>query len=196
MRIDRRQFIRLFPGLPIFAGNAFASQLDIDKAKERVDPGKKLIRDALAYVAQHKAGNTPPVLREEILDNPGAVFIIKTNLAGTYDNKNHLPPMVDEFQRAGFDAAQLMFRKGTNRGGTTYIQPNFVGCFNAEEWSINNSCSTHPGFVSGFADGLKDIGNTNIIVGANGAASHENFFLRTPRQARCFFHRGKIQVLA
>lgn len=175
MKTDRRQFLKLFPGLPVFAGNAFASTRDIDKAKERPDSGRKLVRDALAYVEQHKAENTPPVLREEILDNPGAVFIFKTGIEGKYDDQNMLPPMVEEFQRAGYEAAQLMFRKGANKGGSTWIQPNFVGCFNADERSVNNSCSTHPGFVSGFADGLKELGNTNIVVGANGAASHENF---------------------
>ncbi|MHB9028626.1 MAG: DUF362 domain-containing protein [Candidatus Latescibacterota bacterium] len=175
MKTDRRQFLKLFPGLPVFAGNAFAAPRNIDQAKERSDPGRKLIRDALAYAEQHKAGNTPPALREEILDNPGAVFIIKTNVAGKYDDQNKLPPMVEEFRRAGYDAARLIFRKGNGKGGTTWIQPNFVGGFNADARSINNSTSTHPGFVCGFADGLRELGNTNIVVGANGAASHENF---------------------
>ena len=65
-----------------------------------------------------------------------------------------------------------MFRKGSKKGGTTYIKPNFVGYFNADKRSVNDGVSTHPSFLAGFCDALKEMGNTNIVVGANRAITH------------------------
>ena len=39
----------------------------------RIDDGQKILQKG-------RKGNTPPALREEILDNPGAVFIIKAGV--------------------------------------------------------------------------------------------------------------------
>jgi uncharacterized protein (DUF362 family) len=75
----------------------------------------------------------------------------------------------------GHRVASCIFRPGKKKGGQTYIKPNFVGGFSADPRSLNNGVSTHPAFVAGFSDALREIGNTNIVVGANGAAKHEDF---------------------
>ncbi len=176
---SRRDFLKtapaVFSALPVFATNASAQRRDIERAKELLDPGMNLVRDGQVYAKRNKKTNTIPVLREEILDNPNAVFIIRTSVQSKKDESGKFPAEREQFQRAGFDCASKMFRKGTVTGGTTYIKPNFVGGFDADERRLNNGVSTHPSFVAGFSDALKEMENTNIVVGANGAAQHEHF---------------------
>ena len=177
--VTRREFIRkngaFITALPVFYGNTFVSSYAVAQSKERFDPGQKLVRDGIKYAREQKKNNIPPVLREEILDNPDAVFIIRTTVQSRKDEEGRFPPDYAQFRHSGYSTARKMFQKGGERGGTTYIKPNFVGGFNADERSVNNGVSTHPSFVAGFCDALKELGNTSIVVGANGAALHENF---------------------
>ncbi|MFC1538544.1 DUF362 domain-containing protein [Candidatus Latescibacterota bacterium] len=176
---SRRDFLltgaALISALPVFHGNTFASRYDIDRSKERRDPGMKLVRDGIEYAKKGRKQNIPPVLREEILDNPQAVFVIRTNITSQKHDDGKLPAEIEKIMLEGYYTARKIFRKGSNTGGTTYIKPNFVGGFNADMRSLNNGISTHPSFVSGFCDALKEMGNRNIVVGANGAATHDNF---------------------
>jgi len=176
---NRREFMKkstvMFSALPVFAGNEAVSAREIDKSKERLDPGVKLVRDGIKFARENKKQNTPPVLREEIMDNPNAVFIIRTNVKSVKDNDGRFPPENEQFERAGYETVGKIFRKGSVSGGTTYIKPNFVGGFNADERSVNNGISTHPAYVAGFCEALRSIGNRNIVVGANGGARHKNF---------------------
>ncbi|MCE5250188.1 DUF362 domain-containing protein [bacterium] len=177
--VKRRDFIKTgmaaLPGLAVLAGSVHAAPKSIESPGGRADPGINLVKDGISYAEKHKKGNIPPVLREEILDNPRAVFLIRTNIDLQREQDGKFPAAKEKFQLAGYDTALRMFRKGTIKGGTTYIKPNFVGGFNDDERSLNCGHSTHPSFVVGFCDGLKGLGNTNIIVGSNGAASHEQF---------------------
>lgn len=176
---SRRDFLStgaaFITAMPVFYGNAFASQYDIDRSKERYDPGRKLVRNGIEYAKKGKKNNIPPVLREEILENPGAVFVIKTNVVTKKHEDGKFPAEIEQFALNGYHTARKIFRKGYEKGGTTYIKPNYVGGFNADERSLNNGISTHPSFVAGFCDALKEMGNNNIVVGANGAATHDNF---------------------
>jgi len=177
--VSRRQFIQtgaaMFTALPVFSDINTASARDFERASSYHDPGQNLVRDGQKAAKKRKKNNIPPVLREEILDNPRAVFIIRTSLVSQKDNDGKFPPEKEHFARAGYSTALKIFSKGTDKGGTTYIKPNFVGGFNADSRSVNNGISTHPWFVAGFCDALKGMGNTNIVVGANGAAKHNNF---------------------
>jgi len=176
---NRREFLStgavFLTALPVFHDNASANPSMREKAKERLDPGMKRVRDGLEYARQHKKSNRSPVLREEILDNPGAVFILQTDISSVKDEDGKFPPEYEQFMRAGYDTARIMFRPVTERGGVTCIKPNFVGGFDADERNVNNGISTHPSFVAGFCDALKEMGNTGIVVGANGAATHDRF---------------------
>jgi len=177
--LSRRDFLTggaaFVTALPVFYGNAYASSYDIDRSKEQFDPGRKLVRDGIEYAEKGKKNNISPVMCEEILDNPEAVFVIRTDVVSNKDIDGKFPPEYEQFALAGYRTARKMFRKGSEKGGTTYIKPNFVGGFNADKRSVNNGVSTHPSFVAGFCDALKEVGNTNIVVGANGGATHENF---------------------
>ena len=174
----RREFLTsgaaLVTALPVF-GKACISKADSARALERFDPGQKLVKDGISFAEKGRKANIPPVLREEILDNPEAVFIIRTGVKSSRDPDGKFPAETGQFAREGYFTALNIFRKGSSKGGQTYIKPNFVGGFNADPRSLNNGISTHPSFVSGFCDGLKEMGNSNIVVGANGAAAHEDF---------------------
>ena len=190
MSINRRKFIAsgtaLFSALPVF--KSYATQYDNDKAKEHLDPGKFLVRDGISFAKKEKKNNIPPVLREEILDNPNAVFIVRTDVKSQKDESGKFPAEREQFFNKGYETLNSIFRKGTSKGGTTYLQPNFVGGFDADERNLNNGTSTHPSYVTGFCKGLQELGNTNIVVGANGAAKHEHF-VPVPESARCFTSR-------
>ena len=176
---DRRAFLRtsatVCAGLPVFAVNATAAPRDIARAAEHRDPGANSISDGLSFARKHRADNITPVLREEILENPEAVFLVRTDLDLARDEEGKFPAAKELFERAGFDTARRMFRKGTERGGATCLKPNFVGGFDADPRNLNNGVSTHPWFVAGYCDALHDMGNSNIVVGANGAMVHEHF---------------------
>jgi uncharacterized protein (DUF362 family) len=175
----RRDFLSagtaLITALPVFHGNAHATQYEIDRSKERRDPGMKRVRDGLKFAQKGKKNSIPPVLREEILDNPRAVFVVRTNVATQKHEDSKFPAEIEQFSLEGYHTARKIFQKGSAAGGTTYIKPNFVGGFHAGERSLNNGISTHPSFVTGFCDALKEMGNSNIVVGANGGAKHEHF---------------------
>lgn len=48
---NRRDFLStsaaFITAQPVFCGNVFANSYDIDKSKERYDPGQKLLRDGI-----------------------------------------------------------------------------------------------------------------------------------------------------
>ncbi len=157
---------------PLFA---HAAPNDIAAAKDHLDPGMNRVIDGVRYAKKGRLNNIPPVLREEILDNPRAVFVVKTGVVSEKDKDGKFPADTDQFMREGHRVASCIFRPGTKKGGQTYIKPNYVGGFSADPRSVNNGVSTHPAFVAGFCDALREIGNTNIVVGANGAAKHEDF---------------------
>ncbi len=175
----RRRFLKgsaaFFSALPVFNDRIQAAAADVERAGAYRDPGMKLVRDGLDFAKRNRKGNTMPVLREEILDNPNAVFVIRTNVSSQRDADGRFPPENERFRDAGYELAGSIFRKGAESGGATYIKPNFVGGFNQDPRSVNNGISTHPWFVAGVIDGLKENGNSNIVVGANGAARHEHF---------------------
>ncbi len=176
---DRRRFLAagaaFVTALPVFAKRAAAAPADAERAQAYRDPGVRLVRDGVAFAREQRRDNIRPVLREEILDNPGAVFLVRTNLSMEKDAEGQFPPGNAEFQDAGYEIARRIFRRGDRTGGATYIKPNFVGGFGGDPRSVNNGVSTHPWFVAGFCDALREIGNTGVVVGANGAATHQNF---------------------
>jgi uncharacterized protein (DUF362 family) len=176
--ISRRHFLKagvFLPGIPLFSDGMYAASEKAEKAAARFDPGINLVRDGISHAQKGKKNNIPPVLREEILENPKAVFLIRTGVNLERNEDGKFPAAKEQFQTAGYETALAIFRKGASKGGTTYIKPNFVGGFSDDERSLNCGHSTHPSFVVGFCDALKGMGNTNIIVGSNGAAKHEHF---------------------
>ena len=78
---SRRKFLSesaaMATAFPFIAAKVLAKDRDQAIAGERFNPGKKIIRDAIKLAQKGKSNNIPPVLRDEILENPDAVFLIK-----------------------------------------------------------------------------------------------------------------------
>ena len=110
--------------------------------------------DGVKILRKGEKFNTPPVLREEILDNPGAVFIIKAGIKAERGENNRWEPHNEDMERFGIRVAELVFRKGTERGGGTFIKPNMVGGISGRSANFNTGGIVHPYFAVGFVDAL------------------------------------------
>jgi uncharacterized protein (DUF362 family) len=119
--------------------------------------------------------NIIPALREEILENPDSVFLIRTGVQSTRMDNGKYPSENEQMERNGFETAMKMFRKGTRKGGLTCIKPNFVYFYPKDGNNLNNGFTTHPYFTAGYCDALRSMGNTNIIVSENGGSPYEDY---------------------
>jgi|GEM_PF-1127071 uncharacterized protein (DUF362 family) len=178
--MKRRSFLQTTSAAAITAswtGNAFAqakNNRDITYEPNRPLESQGLrIRDAVKILKKGERGNVPPVLREEILDNPNAVFIIYAGIKTERGEDGKIKPCPDQIERFGFRASELVFRKGTEKRGRTYIKPNIVGSLRKENPAVNSHGGiVHPYFIAGLADGLRNAGNSNLAIGARGALRH------------------------
>jgi len=176
--MKRREFIRTAAGALIAGG--ICSTPVLTEAKNRRDmtyePDRPLesvglqIRDVLKILEKGEKHNTAPVLREEILENPDAVFIIYAGIRTERDEKGRWKPCTDQLEHFGHRVTELVFRKGTERKGRTFVKPNIVGL--PKSVTENSGGNVHPYFIVGFTDGLRDIGNSNVAIGARGALRH------------------------
>ncbi len=131
------------------------------------------ISDVLKILKKGERGNIPPMLKEEILENPDAVFIIYAGIKTEQDENGRIKPCPEQIKRFGYRASQLIFSKGWNTKGKTYIKPNLVGSLSdSRNVEYSHSGIVHPYFIAGFADGLRGIGNSNLAIGARGALRH------------------------
>lgn len=131
------------------------------------------IREGVKLLKQREKGNIAPVLREEILDNPDAVFIIYAGIKAERNENGGWKPCPEQMERFGHRAAGLVFRQGTEKRGRTFIHPNMVGGLSAKRpVSFVHGGIVHPYFTVGFTGGLRDMGNSNVGVGVRGGLRH------------------------
>ncbi|MCE5251939.1 DUF362 domain-containing protein [bacterium] len=138
-------------------------------------PGKTTgmsISDVCKILDEGEKNNIPPVLREEILDNPEAVFIIYPEIKTEKDENGRLKPVPDQMERFGRRVSELVFRKGTEKRGRTYINPNMVSLGGKVTDCYGGI--VHPYFTVGMVDGLRNIGNNNVAAGMRGAVKREH----------------------
>ncbi|MFC1528378.1 DUF362 domain-containing protein [Candidatus Latescibacterota bacterium] len=154
---------------PLFGQTA--NQRDITSEPNRPLESTGLqIRDVLKILKKGEKNNIPAVLREEILDNPNAVFIIYGGIETERDEKGSWKSCIGQMERFGHRVSNLVFRKGTDTKGRTFIKPNIVGL--PKSITQSSGGNVHPYFIVGMVDGLRDIGNSNVAVGARGALRH------------------------
>jgi len=185
--MKRREFIFRYGGgalaLPLAAGSALPAETrDVSLQNfKNISEGSLRIEDGLALLKNHEKGNVRPVVREEFLDNPGAVFIIEGGIVTGRDSDGSYKPCPDQMERLGRRVGDLVFRKGRETGGRTFIKPNMVSGFRGENsLEICHGGMVHPFFTVGLVDALRDIGATNIAAGARGGMTNEQF-----RQSGC-----------
>jgi len=178
--MKRREFLLTATGAAMTA--ALAGDTQAQLAHERdvsYEPNRPLestglnIGDGVKILQKGEKGNIPPDLREEIMDNPEAVFIIYGGVNVSREDNGNWKQVPDQMERFGFRAAQLIFRKGTGKKGRTFLKPNMVGGL-SRPGSVHDSHGgiVHPHFTVGMVDGLRDIGNSNVAIGARGALRH------------------------
>lgn len=131
------------------------------------------ITDGNKLLAGGERDHVRPVLREEILDNPDAVFIIRAMLEPRRSPSGAWLPIPDQIERFGNRAASLIFRGGTERGGRTFIKPNLVG-ISGDAGAVDRVQGgiVAPQLVCGMVDTLRGMGSTNMAVSARGALRH------------------------
>ncbi|MCD6308240.1 MAG: DUF362 domain-containing protein, partial [Candidatus Latescibacteria bacterium] len=126
------------------------------------------ILEALDMLERGKEQNIAPEIRPEILNNPRAVFLIETHVSAERDSRGFFTEARPQLMEIGKKAAPQIFVKGSKKGGSTIIRPNFTT-------TPDNVLSpvvgiiTSPDFIAGFVNSLRDIGNTNVFASARGS---------------------------
>ena len=114
--------------------------------------------------------NIRPEIRPEILNNPNAVFLIETNVDSPRDERGFFAEARSQLEETGKKVANQIFVKGTQKGGSTVVRPNFTTVPDnvlSPVCGINTSCD----FVAGFIQSMRELGNNNIITSARGSST-------------------------
>lgn len=122
------------------------------------------IEEGLYYVEQGKARNITPKVRSEILNNPRAVFLIETHVDAKKDKNGLFTEAVPQLHAAGKSVAERILVKGDEKGGSTFIKPNFTYVF-PHDYNRTTGVYSSPDFIAGITEHLGNIGNTNFIAG-------------------------------
>ncbi len=84
------------------------------------------VDEGVYMLEQGKARNTMPEIRPEILKNPRAVFLIQTNVSCSPDARGNFADARPELEQIGKKLAKDLFVKGSVKGGSTLVKPNFT----------------------------------------------------------------------
>ncbi len=170
--MNRRKFLLSAAGTAVTVNSCGSNILNRKAAINRPDDKLKSsgmrIREVVKKLKEGENDNIASVLREEILENPGAVFIIMAGIKNGKGEDGKWKPCNEQMERFGQRTAELVFRSGTARGGRTFIKPNMVGGISGTNPRFINSHCVHPYFTVGLADILQEMGNTNIAASARG----------------------------
>jgi uncharacterized protein (DUF362 family) len=150
-----------------FAGAGFATLAMPEQAEAFGTGGGIDIEEGLYLLDTGKEKNLIPEIRPEILNNPKAVFLIETQVNVPRDERGFFTDARPELERIGKEIVRSIFISGNKKGGSTLIKPNFTTVPD-NVLSPVVGIITSPDFIAGFIDGLRDIGNTNIIVSDRG----------------------------
>ena len=154
----------------LFAG-ANLAVLNIPEEAEAYGTGGGIdILEALDMLEEGKAKNIMPEIRPEIRSNPRAVFLIETHVDALRDEHGFFTDARPQLEEEGKKAAQQIFVKGSVKGGSAIILPNFV-VISPEHLSPVTGIVTSPDFIAGFVEGLREIGTANIIISSRSGSA-------------------------
>ncbi|MCE5251055.1 DUF362 domain-containing protein [bacterium] len=163
--MKRRDFIeKSTVGTAGLAASTMYELFDNDRAYAFPTSRGTGIEEANYHLELGKEKNIEPVIRAEILNNPRAVFLIETHVDARKDSTGHYTEAVDQLRNEGKRIAGQLFVRGTKKGGTTFIKPNFTGV-PEHKFNRTNGVYTSPDFVVGVIEHLRDIGNPNVACG-------------------------------
>ncbi len=166
--MDRRTFIRntSIGSAALAAGGMLGfTATDVDAFSSGGGIG---IEEALFLLEQGKEKNVMPEIRQEIRDNPRAVFLIETHVDSQRSGNGHFSDARGQIREAAKDIANRILVKGTRRGGSTLILPNLTWVPNQVNFPTVGTNTSHD-FIIGFTEGLRELGNTNVITTARGS---------------------------
>jgi len=142
----------------------FSEMVNANHANAFSTSGGMGIEEALYILEKGKEKNVTPEIRPEIRNNPRSVFLIETHVDAQKDESGHFTEAVPQLEAAGNSIAGQLFVKGTKKGGSTFIKPNFTyvpeHCYNR-----TTGVYSSPDFIVGVVKHLRDIGNPNIMTG-------------------------------
>jgi len=124
------------------------------------------IEEANYYLERGKEKNVMPEVRPEIRNNPRAVFLIETHVDARKDATGHFTEAVEQLREEGRRIARLLLVKGSKKGGSTFIKPNFTGV-PEHKFNRTNGVYSSPDFIVGVVEHLREIGNSNVACGDN-----------------------------
>ena len=163
--MKRREFIKKAAvGTGSLAVLTLCDIIEQERAEAFPTSGGMGVEEALYFLERRKKNNTIPEVRPEILKNPRAVFLIETHVDARKDESGHFTEAVPQLQAEGKRVASELFVKGTIKGGSTFIKPNFTYVF-PHCYNRTTGVYSSPDFIVGVAGHLRDIGNPNIITG-------------------------------
>ena len=163
--MKRRDFIKKASvGAGGLAALHFNEMIDANYAGAFSTSGGMGIEEALHILDRGKEKNVMPGVRPEIRNNPRAVFLIETHVSAQKDESGHFTEAAPQLEAAGTSIARQLFIKGTRKGGSTFIKPNFTyvpeHCYNR-----TTGVYSSPDFIVGVVKHLRNIGNPNIMTG-------------------------------
>lgn len=163
--MDRRQFFK------VGAGSLTAGAIGILAMPKFSDAfikgGGLTIEEGLYILEKGKEKNIMPSVRPEILQNPKAVFIIETNVNVSPDKNGFFSDASGELEVIGKKVVSDLFVKGSVKGGSTLIKPNFTTVPDTVLSPVVG-INVSPYFTAGMYKGLQEIGNTNVIFSDRG----------------------------
>ncbi len=175
--MKRRTFLAAMAGMAAGCGSRPDSRLACHDISW--DPSQPLtsrgmtVREGMTLLRSRAAGHRAPALRDEIMENPGAVFVIDAGVENERDETGTWKPCDEQMERFGRRVAELVFRGSADSGTCTFIKPNMVGHYSEDNLSFHNGWNVHPHFTCGLVDGLRDAGSTNCAIGVRGGLRHE-----------------------
>ncbi len=152
-----------------FAGTSLAG-FAVPPEAEAVDTGGGIgIMEGLDIIRRGRERNTMIGIRPEIADNPRAVFLVETHVSASRDGRGFFEGAQEQLFQTGRDVVPQIFIKGSRKGGSTLIRPNFTTVHD-EVASRVTGVITSPDFIAGFVTGLRDLDNSNTIVSSRGGS--------------------------
>ncbi len=166
--MKRREFInKTALGGGIIAGSGFASFAIPHEAGALSSSDGMGVEEGLYHLELGKEKNTIPEIRPEILNLPRAVFLIETHVNASRDEQGFFTEARPQLEEIGKQVVNNIFVKGSRKGGSTLIKPNFTFVPDSHLSPVVGII-TSVDFVAGFVLGLREIGNTNAIVSERG----------------------------
>ena len=172
--MKRREFIKKTAvGTAALATTEMWEHFRPNTAKAHIRGGGIDIEDALEMIELGKPKNFMPEIRPEIINNPRSVFLIETHVSARRDSRGFFEEARPQMEEIGKQIANAVFIKGSKKGGSTLIKPNMTA-IPEKVWSPITGVITSPDFIVGFIEGLKEIGNTNVVVSERGGSIEDH----------------------